>query len=51
MWKLRLQHSLTRAAILLTGATTVIAASGADSGVAVLLIDTDRVAGKIDERI
>jgi len=47
MWKLRLQRSLTRAAVLLTGATS----ARADSGVAVLLIDTDRVAGTIDERI
>ncbi len=50
MWKLRLQRSLARAAVLLTGATTVLTA-GADPGVAVLLIDTDRVAGTIDERI
>src|SRR5690349_16314591 len=51
MWKLRLQRSLARAAILLTGASTALTASGADPGVAVLLIDTDRVAGTIDERI
>jgi alpha-N-arabinofuranosidase len=51
MWKLRLHHSLARAAVLLTGAATAVTASGADSGVAVLLIDTDRVTGTIDERI
>src|SRR6187551_343435 len=51
MWKLRLQRSIARAAGLLTGATTALTASGADSGVAVLLIDTDRVSGTIDERI
>jgi alpha-N-arabinofuranosidase len=43
--------TLASAAVPLTGATTGVAASGADSGVAVLLIDTDRVAGTIDERI
>lgn len=51
MRKIGLQRSLARAAILVTSATTVLTASGADSGVAVLLIDTDRVAGTIDERI
>ena len=51
MWNRRTQRSLARAAVLLTGALTVLAASGADPGVAVLLIDTDRVAGTIDERI
>ena len=51
MWTLRLQRSLARAAILLASATTVLDASGAVPGVAVLLIDTDRVAGTIDERI
>jgi alpha-L-arabinofuranosidase len=50
MWKLRLQRSLAHAAVLLTGASTVLAAPGA-SGVAVLPIDTDRVSGTIDERI
>src|SRR5688572_18093923 len=51
MWKLRLQRSLARAAVLVTGAPTALAATGSDSGVAVLLVDTDRVAGTIDERI
>jgi alpha-L-arabinofuranosidase len=51
MWKLRLQRSFAGAAVLLTGITIVLTASGADSGVAVLLIDTDRVAGTIDQRI
>src|SRR5688572_4621807 len=51
MRKSRLQRSLARAAILVTSATTVLPAPGADSGVAVLLIDTDRVTGTIDERI
>src|SRR3954471_24687099 len=51
MWKIRLQRSVARAALVLTGGTAALTASGADSGVAVLLIDTDRVAGTIDERI
>src|SRR6266508_6168025 len=39
-------------AVLLAGGFVVAtAASAADSGVAVLLVDTDRVAGTIDERI
>lgn len=51
MGKLRLRQLLARAAVLLTGMTTAFAAAGADSGVAILLIDTDRVAGAVDERI
>jgi len=51
MWKLRLQASLARAASRLTDAASVLPAAGADSGVAVLLVDTDRVVGTIDERI
>src|ERR1044071_5035413 len=51
MWKHRLQHSLARAAVLLSSATTALAAAGADSGVAGLLVDTARVSGTIDERI
>src|SRR4051812_18038274 len=51
MWKLRLLRSFARATALLTGATSALATSGANSGVAVLLVDTDRVAGTIDERI
>jgi alpha-N-arabinofuranosidase len=47
MWKLRLQRALARASVLVKGARRV----RAGSGVAVLLIDTDRVAGTIDERI
>jgi alpha-N-arabinofuranosidase len=55
MWKLRLRRSVVPTAVLLTGATPGLTASAAtsagDSGVAVLLIDTDRIAGTIDERI
>jgi alpha-N-arabinofuranosidase len=51
MWKLRLLRSFARATALLTGASSALATSGASSGVAVLLMDTDRVAGTIDERI
>jgi alpha-L-arabinofuranosidase len=43
--------SVTSLAVLLTCWPAATAASAADSGVAVLLVDTDRVAGKIDERI
>src|SRR5688572_23513546 len=43
--------SVTSLAVLLAGGFTAKAASAADSGVAVLLVDTDRVAGTIDERI
>jgi alpha-L-arabinofuranosidase len=51
MWKLSLHRSLARAATLLACGFTTLAASAADPGVAVLLIDTDRVAGTVDERI
>jgi alpha-N-arabinofuranosidase len=51
MWKLSLHRCLARAAALLACGLTTLAASAADPGVAVLLIDTDRVAGTIDERI
>jgi alpha-N-arabinofuranosidase len=51
MWKLPLQRSVVRAALLLAGGFIAVTASAAGSGVAVLMIDTDRVAGTIDERI
>ncbi len=43
--------SVTSLAVLLACGFAATAASAADSGVAVLLVDTDRVAGTIDERI
>ena len=43
--------SVTSLAVLLACGFIATAASAADSGVAVLLVDTDRVAGTIDERI
>ena len=43
--------SVTGLAVWLACGFAATAASAADSGVAVLLVDTDRVAGTIDERI
>jgi alpha-N-arabinofuranosidase len=48
---LRLRRFIAPVALLFASAFTALAASAADSGVAVLLVDTDRVAGTIDERI
>ena len=43
--------SVTSLSVLFACGLAAAAASAADSGVAVLLIDTDRVSGTIDERI
>src|SRR5687767_7848770 len=51
MAMLRFQRFVTRAAVVLACGFVATAASAADSGVAVLLVDTDRVTGTIDERI
>jgi alpha-N-arabinofuranosidase len=46
-----IQRSLTAVAAWFASAFATAAASAADSGVAVLFVDTDRVAGTVDERI
>lgn len=51
MWTPSLQRFVARAALLLAGGFAPLTASAAGPGVAVLLIDTDRVEGTIDERI
>ena len=43
--------SVTSLSVLFACGLAAAAASAADSGVAVLLVDTDRVSGTIDERI
>jgi alpha-N-arabinofuranosidase len=47
----RLQRFLTRLALVIAHGLAAASASAADPGVAVLLVDTDRVDGMIDERI